>query len=356
LINTHTHLELTGLEGTSPGSDFPHWILGVRERKAARTREQFLAAAHAGLAACWASGVTTVADTGDSGAVIEAMAQVGGSGIAYQEVFGPHPQDAAVSLAGLQARVEALSTFAGGRLRIGVSPHAPYSVSGQLYAATARWAQAESLPLAAHVAESRAECDLLARGTGGFAEAWQRRGIPLPSPLGCTPIEWLDQHGVLSHRTLCIHGVQATGTDLDRMRRSGAALAHCPLSNHAHGHGRAPLGEYLQRGIRVGIGTDSAMSVGLLDLLAEARAATDAAGLDAAQALALCTLEAARALGLDGEIGGLRPGKWGDCTLILLPAGATGRSLMDLVLATGPENVVATYLSGGAVYRAHARV
>jgi cytosine/adenosine deaminase-related metal-dependent hydrolase len=356
LINTHTHLELTGLEGEVTEPDFPPWIMRVRERKVARTNEQFLAAAHTGLATCWAAGVTTVADTGDSGAVIQALARAGGSGIAYQEVFGGHPDHAGASLAGLQARVETLAAFAVGRVRIGVSPHAPYTVSGPLYAATAAWARAESLPLAAHVAESRAECDLLARGIGGFAEAWCRRGIPLPVPLGRTPIEWLDDHRVLGENTLCIHGIQVTPGDLERMRRAGAALAHCPLSNRAHGHGVAPLREYLAHGIRVGLGTDSVMSVGRLNLLAEARAAREAAGLDPHQALALCTLEAARALGLQHEIGSLRPGKWADCTLILPPSDVTERSLLEQVLATGPEDVVATYLSGGAVYRAHARV
>jgi 5-methylthioadenosine/S-adenosylhomocysteine deaminase len=356
LVNTHTHLELTGLESDVPDSNFPGWVLNVRGRKATRTPEQFLAAAHAGLAECRAAGVTTIADTGDSGAVIQALAEAGGSGIAYQEVFGPHPNDLEESLAGLQARVEALGTFAVGRVRIGASPHAPYTVSGQLYAATAEWARSESLPLAAHVAESAAECDLLARGTGGFAEAWRRRGIPLPSPLGRSPVEWLDDHGVLGERTLCIHGIEVSPADLALMQRAGAALAHCPLSNKAHGHRTAPLREYLQRGIRVGLGTDSVMSVGTLDLMAEARAARSAAGLEPQQALGLCTIEAARSLGLEGEIGSLRPGKWGDCALILLPTDQTQRSVFERVLATGPEHVVATYLSGGAVYRAHARV
>jgi cytosine/adenosine deaminase-related metal-dependent hydrolase len=356
LINTHTHLELTGLEGISPQSDFPDWIFSVRERKAARSREEFLEAARVGLASCWAAGVTTLADTGDSGGVIQALAEAGGSGIVYQEIFGGHPADAAASLAGLQARVEIQGVYATGRVRLGVSPHAPYTVSGPLYAATAGWAHAESLPIAVHVAESRAECDLLARGLGSFAEAWRRRGIPLPGPLGLTPIEWLDRHGVLRESTLCIHGVQVSPRDLDRMRATGAALAHCPLSNQAHGHGAAPLREYLARDIRVGLGTDSVLSVGSLNLLAEARAACQSAGITPRQALALCTLDAARALGLGAEIGSLRPGKWGDCALILLPAQVTEQSILDQVLATGPEDVLATYLSGGSVYRAHARV
>ena len=69
--------------------------------------------------------MTTVADTGDSGAVIQALAEAGGSGIAYQEVFGPHPGQRDESLAGLRQAVGRLGRFAGGRVRIGVSPTRP---------------------------------------------------------------------------------------------------------------------------------------------------------------------------------------------------------------------------------------
>ena len=91
LVNTHTHLELTGFDLGPPDADFVTWIGRVRAIKETRDTEAFLAAARAGLADCFAAGVTTVADTGDSGSVIQAMAEAGASGIAYQEVFGPHP-------------------------------------------------------------------------------------------------------------------------------------------------------------------------------------------------------------------------------------------------------------------------
>ena len=106
-------------------------------------------------------------------------------------------------------------------------------------------------------------------------------------------------------------------------------MAHCPLSNAAHGHGAAPLASFLRHGLRVGVGTDSVLSVGRLDLLAEARAARALAGLDADAALALCTLGGARALGLEGEIGSLEAGKWGDCVVLRLAPGGrcvAGRS------------------------------
>jgi 5-methylthioadenosine/S-adenosylhomocysteine deaminase len=351
LINTHTHLELTGMGGDPPEPEFASWIRRLREAKTALAADAFVSAARQGLADCWAAGVTTVADTGDSGAVIQALAEAGGSGIAYQEVFGPHPDHCDESLRGLQSRVDALSRFAGGRVQVGVSPHAPYTVSGPLYRATAAWARAAELPVAVHLAESPAESALLSGAIGSFAEAWRRRGIPMPAPLGYSPVRWLDEHGVLAARTLCIHVVQATGLDIDRLATAGAAVAHCPRSNRAHGHGDAPLAALLAAHIRVGVGTDSVVSVGELDLLAEARAARALAGLDAAQALALCTLSAARALGLESEIGGLRAGKWADCVVMRCPPAGAVLAPEEQALAGGPRDVIATYVGGRDVYR-----
>jgi 5-methylthioadenosine/S-adenosylhomocysteine deaminase len=247
--------------------------------------------------------------------------------------------------------VETLAQFAVGRVRLGVSPHAPYTVSGRLYRATAEWARAADLPLAVHVAESPAETALLASGTGSFAAAWRARGIPLPAPAGLSPVRWLDEHGVLSPRTLCIHVVQATALDIGRLANAGAAVAHCPRSNRAHRHGEAPLAALLAARIRVGVGTDSVASVGELDLLAEARAARALAGLDAARALSLCTTGAARALGLEGEIGGLRVGKWGDAVVVRPARGAGSAVPEEMALASGPRDVLATLVGGRDVYR-----
>ena len=351
LINTHTHLELTGLAEGAPEDDFPAWIRRLRRRKAERSPEEFLAAARQGVWDCWAAGVTTVGDTGDSGAAIQALAGAGGSGIAYQEVFGPHPAQCEESLAGLRERVETLGECVGDRVRIGVSPHAPYTVSGRLFTATATWARQEGLPVAVHLAESPAETELLASGTGGFADAWRGRSIPAPTPLGHTPVEWLDCHRVLSDRTLCIHLVQVTPGDIALLSQSGVAVAHCPLSNRAHRHGVAPLRSLLAAGLRVGVGTDSVVSVGALDLLAEARAAAALADLDPDSALALCTISGARALGMDHELGSLRVGKWGDCTVIRPSPSTAGLAPAARVLRSGPQNVVATFVGGKDVHR-----
>jgi 5-methylthioadenosine/S-adenosylhomocysteine deaminase len=347
LVNTHTHLELTGLGGRIAAAGFPEWIAQLRRLKEARSHEEFLAAARQGVTDCFAAGVTTVADTGDTGTVIQALAEAGGSGIAYLEVFGPHPDQCAESLAGLRRRAEALQPFATERVRLGISPHAPYSVSGPLFRAASAWARSEGLPLAVHIAESHEELALLADGSGAFAAAWARRGIPVPEPAGDSPVAWLDRHEVLGPDLLCIHTVHAGAEDVARLARTGSAVAHCPLSNAAHRHGTASLGALLGAGIRVGCGTDSVASVGALDLLAEVRAARAIAGLGAEAAFRLCTVDAARAIGLDGEIGSLEAGKRGDAAVIAV--GETADPL-EAVLASAPDDVLSTWVGGEAKF------
>ena len=350
LVNAHTHLELTGLAGAIDAADFAEWIRRIIALKATFDYDHFLAAARQGVADCFTAGVTTIADTGDSGAVIEALHEAGGSGIVYHEVFGPDPMDCEASLLGLQQRVAERRRFATGRIRIGVSPHAPYTVSGPLYRAVAVWARQEGLPVATHLAEPPGEIALFRDGTGSFADMWSRRGIALPTG-ALTPIEWLDCHGALGPELLCAHVVHADAADIARLARAAVAVAHCPLSNRSHAHGTAPLRALLDAGLRVGCGTDSVVSVGRLDLLAEARAARELAGLTAEAAFALCTREAARALRLDGEVGSVAEGKWGDVVVIRANPAGSAAEAYERVLASGEDDVVEAILGGRTVHR-----
>ncbi len=366
LVNAHTHLELGGFEELAPPPDVPfrEWILGIRRLKEVRTPAEYLEAARRGVRACWAAGVTTVADTGDSGAVVEALGELGGSGVVYHEVFGPDPAQREESFAGLVSRVRELAPRATGRVRLGVSPHAPYTVSGPLYAKVAEFAAALALPLAVHVAESREETDFVLRGAGPFADAWRSRGIPLlADPSHCppptahySPVTWLDAHGVLGPGTLCIHAVQVGAADIALLAGRGAAIAHCPISNARHRHGAAPLALFRRAGIRVGLGTDSVASVGRLDLLAEAREARALAGLGALESLALATRDGAGALGLEREIGTLTPGKWGDVIAVRAAPGlapdTAPEALAGAVLGAGGGAVTLTVVAGRVVHRA----
>ena len=355
LVNAHTHLELTGLAGAVEPADFACWIRGVRELKASRPAGWFRDAARQGIRDAFAAGITTVFDTGDSGEVLPALAEAGGAGVVYQEVFGPDPRQTAESLAGLEARVTALRRFETARARLGVSPHAPYTVSGPLYRAVAAYARRESLPIAVHLAESPAESAFVVRHEGPFAEAWAARGIPPlewnqgPGGAHRSPVAWLDRHGVLGPATLCIHTVQLDTDDIRILADRGVAIAHCPISNQRHGHGTAPAAVLRQAGIRMGVGTDSVISVGTLDLFAEMRATRALLGVGAAEALALGTIEGARLVG-GTDWGWLGVGAWADVIAVDLP-GPGSAAVEEAVLAAGPAAVRATFASGNPVYR-----
>ncbi|HEU5259848.1 MAG TPA: amidohydrolase family protein [Gemmatimonadales bacterium] len=339
LVNCHTHLELTHLAGKASERQFAPWIRAIRALKDATTPEEFSRSACQGVRDCWAMGVTCVADTGSSGAPLEALAGLGGRGVYYQEVFGPDPAKCAASMAELEYAMARLGRFASSRLRLGVSPHAPYTVSELLYRAVADFARREGLPVALHLAESREEAQLVRDGAGPFAVALRARGIPV-EPRGCSPVEYLLRLGVLQRATgwLCIHCVQVDAPDIEILRQAGVGLAHCPRSNRAHGHGAAPLAALRASGVRVGLGTDSVASSGDVNLWSEAAAA----GLEGEEALRMLTIEGARALGLDHAIGSLEVGKEAD--LAVFPPTAPYRPLP-------PPTALLTVVAGRVVHR-----
>ncbi len=345
LINSHTHLELTGLAGTVSADRFIDWITGLVAVKARRSPEEFFLASCEGIRDQWRAGVTTVCDTGSTGAVIAALDHLGARGIAHHEVFGDRVEDAPEAARRFDRELTGLAQHATGFVQLGVAPHAPYTVSGPLYRAAAELARAHGAPIAVHVAEPQDESALLRDFTGSFAEWWQSRGVPRPSPVSVSPVAWLEQHGVLSERTLCVHAIHVDRDDAMLMARAGSAVAHCPRSNHVHHGAVAPVGLYQELGLRIGLGTDSEVSVAPTDLLAEAREARRLAGWSAEETLLHLTLAGAEAIGLAYEVGSLEPGKAGD----LLALRYSGGDPVEAVLACSRGDVVTVLLAGRRV-------
>jgi len=338
LVNCHTHLELTHLAGKNAERQFAQWIRTIRTLKEATTPTEFSRSAEQGVRDGWAAGVTCVADTGSTGAPLGALARLEARGIYYQEVFGPDPAACGASLAELTAGVERLRPLASDRVRLGISPHAPYTVSEPLYRAVAEFARRERLPVALHLAESPEESQLVRDGAGPFAEALRARGIAVQAQ-HCSPVQYLSRLGVLQHATrfLYIHCVQVDAQDIAILRDSGGAVAHCPRSNRAHGHGVAPLAALCEAGLAVGLGTDSVVSAGDVSLWSEAAVA----GLEGEETLRMLTIEGARALGLDGQIGSLEVGKQAD--LAVFPSTVLHRP-------PPPSTAVLTVVAGRVVH------
>ena len=329
LVNVHSHLELTMMRGFLEDLDFAHWIMRLNAvKRAVLDREAMLDAARLGIVEGLRNGITTYADTCDSGVAFDAMVEAGVRGIMYQEVFGPDPAQCAESIAGLRAKIDGLRDRQTALQRVGVSPHAPYTVSDPLYTATAAYARSASLPVAVHIAESETERELVERGDGVFAAGLRKRGIAV-ARRARSSIQLLHDLTVLDTRPLLIHCVRLDEADIALVRDSRSPVAHCPVSNAKLGHGVAPLLELLASRVTVGIGSDSVASNNRMDMLAEARAAIlsqrartsrhDA--MSARDALFLATLGGARALGLDRDVGSLELGKMADLAAFPLEPG-----------------------------------
>ncbi len=353
-VNAHTHLELHGFRGQLPEPDFYAWIQHMRVIRQTTPEETYLDGAREGVREAWRCGTTTVADTGTSGATLRALAELGGHGVYYQEVAGPDPAVCDDSCAELARMVERLTGEAPAGVTVGVSPHAPYTVSPELLRRAVAFARSLGLPLATHVAESPAEAEFVSRAAGPFAESWRSRGIPLPATAR-SAVAYAARAGLLGPDFLAVHAVQADAEDIGILAQAGSAVAVCPRSNRRHGHGDPPLGALLRAGVRVGLGTDSVVSVESLDLLAEGRAAQGVAGLSGAAVLRLLTIGGARALGMESEVGSLEVGKWADLVALRLDGigGSVGATdLADRLLNADPSSIVSTYVGGRCVYDA----
>ncbi len=362
LVNLHTHPELAMFRGALEDLPFRDWILRLvgAKREALRDEDYTWAARLTALEAIRA-GMTTLGATETSGAALDAFREAGLRGIVYQEVFGPDPAQLDGSMRGLRADLDRLRARATELVRVGISPHAPYTVSDPLFRAAAALAREEELPLAVHIAESAAERRLVCEGEGDFAPGLRARGIATP-PRGRSPIEMLDRLGVLAARPLLIHCVDLDDEDVRRIADHDCPVAHCPVANARLGHAVAPVVRLREAGVRVGMGTDSVASNNRLDLFEEARVASllqrtllrDPFLLPAAELLRLCTVEGARALGMGDRIGTLSPGMEADLCAVSLE-GPHVRPVYDpataLFHSARASDVVLTVVRGRVLFR-----
>jgi len=349
-VNAHSHLEYAVYAGFGDGLSFGPWIALHVERKQRLDQEAMDAIARLGALECLRSGITTVGDCSFSGAAATACDELGLRAIVYLEVFGADATPLAERFRPMGERIgDALSD----RVRLGISPHAPYTCSIDLYRASSEL----GLPVATHLAESEAETEFLQTGSG----SWQAFAEMLVPPPGRTGIRALADAGLLGPHVLAAHCVQVDEDEIELLASHDVAVAHCPRSNALLGCGIAPLTALREAGVRVCIATDSPASTPSFDMFDELRAAVSAArarerrpdALTAATALELATLGGARALGLSEDTGSIAVGKWADLTVLSL-AGSPFVPWEDPVTATvlggSPDRVLATLVSGETRY------
>lgn len=325
LVNAHVHFELSWLRGqVSPAGEFTAWVKQLLAARGGVERPddpRVVEAAAAAASEARALGTVAVGDISNSLMSVAPIEQAGLSGIVFHELLGFRETDGALVARTREARAEAGRQCR--RVRVAVAPHAPYSVSAELFRAIRDEAGATGAPaISVHVGESPAEMQLLNDGTGEWARMLRAMGAWREDwrPPATGPVEYLDELGLIGPTTLVVHGVQLADESLTRLAARGATLVTCPRSNQWVGVGAPPAERFYASGATVAVGTDSLASVADLNLFEELRTLRRLApGVPARRLIESATLAGARALGLGDELGSLVPGKRADIVAVSLP-------------------------------------
>ena len=310
LINLHTHATMTLMRGLADDTPLMTWLhehIWPAETKHLSAQFVFDGTELA-TAEMIRSGTTCFADMYFYHDVAARAALKSGMraalGGAILEFPTPYAADAEGYLAkGIATREEFL---AESRLKLLLAPHAPYTVSDKTIQRVVTIAAEMDVPVMMHIHETLDEC----------AQSEAEYGV--------RPIARLERLGMLGPNLIAVHCVHMTAIEIALFAKRGVHVAHCPVSNLKLGSGIAPIQAMLTAGINVGVGTDGCASNNRLDMLSETRLASllqkgitgDAAALPAHQALEMATLNAAKALGWDDDIGSLVPGKAADMVAI----------------------------------------
>ncbi|WP_339910831.1 amidohydrolase family protein [Symmachiella dynata] len=317
LVNAHTHLEFSDLkQPIAPALPFTDWIRALVANR--RSRDASTSAVAAGKREAERTGTTLLGEIASPGWEAVEFFPPAARVVVFQEILGlaAAQHDPQLALAS-----EHLQQPQQDRLIYGLSPHAPYSVRPALYAALVQLAVEHQCPLAVHLAETRAELELLNSGSGEFVDMLCEFGVwdPTAIPAVSRPLDYLRPLADVEH-ALAIHGNYLDDEEIAFLSaHPNITVVYCPRTHAYFGHEPHPWQRMLQAGVSVAIGTDSRGSNPDLSLWRELQFLRRTfPEVDPVELLALGTINGARALGLDGEIGTLRPGKSADMAVVAL--------------------------------------
>ena len=229
---------------------------------------------------------------------------------------------------------------ADGRIKVFFGPHSPYTASEELLKEVRRLADETGIGIHIHVSETQKEID------------------DVSAEKGLRPFEYLDSIGLLGPDVVCAHSVWLSDREIEIIKEKDVKISHNPCSNMKLASGIAPVSKLLENDICVAIGTDGASSNNNLDLIEELKTASllqkvatlDPKVLTSDEAVAMGTINGARALGLDDEIGTVEVGKKADLILIdtnranMVPDSSNLSS--NIIYAANGSNVDTTICNG----------
>jgi cytosine/adenosine deaminase-related metal-dependent hydrolase len=344
-VNAHAHLGFRRKDRPEGGT-FSDWLGKLIKRlpeKEAWTAEAARDSAREAIEA----GTTYMAESSPYGECLPQLAESGMAGTVFAEFF-PHeigtPEEAVPFIV---EKALALQEGLPERVSASVSVHSPYTVDPESSRLAAQRTRELGWRLAIHLSESPEEVEFVRYGTGGLADIFGKNEW---GGVGTSPVRYARDIDLLAPETIAAHlATIVSEEDIEIVAKTGVAAAHCPRSNDYLGCDVSPVPRMIERGIRVGMGTDGLWSSPSMNLFEETLFAVDLHGMDGATGLNLATLGGARALGVEGETGTLEAGKWADLALVEVSPG-DGDPERDVLEAAAGGTVALTVVGGNVIY------
>ena len=346
LINAHTHLSMTLFRGFADDMQLQDWLQKkIWPLEAKLTDEACYLGALLGSAEMIMSGTTSFVDMYfHMEHVAKAVAESGLRGfLSYGVIDLFDPAKAKSEQDNTRKFFDYVQKLDNSRIKFALGPHAPYTCSAEMLLWAKNFAEKNRAILHIHIAETRRE----------QADFQKQHGMRV--------VEYLDKIGALSKNMLAAHCVWLTKSEVGLLAKAGVGVAHCPVSNMKLASGGvAPLPEMFESGIAVGLGTDGASSNNTLDMFETMKVCAllhkahrwDPTILNAQKTLDLATIEGARALGVEDEIGSVEVGKRADIILLnskapnLAPLHGKDTVISDMVYSASSANVDTTIVDG----------
>jgi len=314
LINAHCHLDYSVMRGAIfPNSSFTQWIRRINDLKQMLSDEDYLESIAAGFRALLANGTTSVFNIE---AFPELMVRMPPPPIRtwwFYEMMDVrnrfHTEDVVAG---------AFRFFEGKSGGFGLSPHAPYTASQELYRQARFCSEKFGMPLMTHLAESDEEFEMFRHARGPLSDFLKGLGRNLSDAGGQSPVARLIAGDALPDGALLTHMNEIEETDWELLRGRRFSIIHCPCCHEYFGRARFPIERFLKEGLNLCLGTDSLASNRGLNLFAEMRCLSHKnPWLSAGELIEFVTRNSARAIGQAGRLGEISDGSAAD--LIALP-------------------------------------
>jgi cytosine/adenosine deaminase-related metal-dependent hydrolase len=350
-VNAHCHLSLSGLQGKVARQErFVDWIESVVKESAVLSWSDRVDALHHEAQTLIESGVTALGDYFSHPELLVEYQALPFRQVLFLETFGFQSSVAGEKTRSVENLLQEHPAGARSSIRLAIAPHAPYSVSSRLFKELKKLADKQGCHYSCHVAEVEEEIRFLSEGEGDFLELLKKREVYDSSwqPPGVSPARYLEQLDVLRDMVV-IHLNHLDKTDLSRLAENNASAVFCPGSTCWFGRKTwMPVKEMLDRGISVGLGTDSLASNDSLNFFDEIRLSEEMLPeLHRSEILWLATVGGSQALNIEKL--GLEPGQPAD--LIALRFRNSGEDWWDLPFDPDRRKVDFSMVSGDVIFQ-----